>query len=65
MRRHGVGAPVACLGDRRRRVLPHPPVLVPEWRSGAAVELDDLRAACRTAIDARRRGRAAGRARVR
>ncbi|HVV50046.1 MAG TPA: hypothetical protein VHO06_10340, partial [Polyangia bacterium] len=29
---------------------PHPPVLVPEVAGGAAAELDDLRAAARTAI---------------
>lgn len=29
---------------------PHPPVLVPEVARGAAPELDELRAACRTAI---------------
>jgi hypothetical protein len=29
---------------------PHPPLLVPEIAQGAAAELDDLRAACRTAI---------------
>jgi hypothetical protein len=29
---------------------PHPPLLVPEVAQGAAAELDDLRAACRTAI---------------
>lgn len=29
---------------------PHPPLLVPEAAQGAAGELDDLRAACRTAI---------------
>jgi hypothetical protein len=29
---------------------PHPPVLVPEVAGGAAPELDDLRAACRSAI---------------
>ncbi|WP_350274134.1 class III extradiol dioxygenase subunit B-like domain-containing protein [Kribbella sp. HUAS MG21] len=32
-------------------VCPHPPLLVPEVASGAAPELDDLRAACLTAID--------------
>ncbi|ONI72191.1 hypothetical protein BWI15_19165 [Kribbella sp. ALI-6-A] len=32
-------------------VCPHPPVLVPEVATGAAPELDDLRAACLTAID--------------
>ncbi|HEX6967483.1 MAG TPA: class III extradiol dioxygenase subunit B-like domain-containing protein [Micromonosporaceae bacterium] len=31
-------------------VCPHPPVLVPELAGRAAAELDDLRAACRTAI---------------
>lgn len=31
---------------------PHPPVLVPEVAQGAAHELEDLRAACRTAIRA-------------
>lgn len=29
---------------------PHPPLLVPQVAHGAAAELDDLRAACRTAI---------------
>jgi hypothetical protein len=29
---------------------PHPPVLIPEIAKGAAPELDELRAACRTAI---------------
>jgi len=29
---------------------PHPPLLVPEVAQGAAAELDELRAACRTAI---------------
>jgi hypothetical protein len=29
---------------------PHPPVLIPEVAQGAALELDDLRAACRAAI---------------
>jgi hypothetical protein len=29
---------------------PHPPLLVPEVAQGAAPELDDLRAACRTAL---------------
>lgn len=33
-------------------VCPHPPLLVPELASGAAAELDDLRAACATAIEA-------------
>jgi hypothetical protein len=33
-------------------VCPHPPLLVPEVASGAAPDLDDLRAACLTAIDA-------------
>jgi hypothetical protein len=33
-------------------VCPHPPLLVPELAAGAAAELDELRAACRTAIDA-------------
>ncbi|MEU8223824.1 class III extradiol dioxygenase subunit B-like domain-containing protein [Kribbella sp. NPDC048915] len=33
-------------------VCPHPPLLVPEVATGAAPELDDLRAACLTAIDA-------------
>jgi hypothetical protein len=32
-------------------VCPHPPLLVPEIASGAAHELDDLRAACLAAID--------------
>lgn len=32
-------------------VCPHPPLLVPEVASGAAPDLDDLRAACLTAID--------------
>ncbi|TDO52302.1 hypothetical protein EV643_102139 [Kribbella sp. VKM Ac-2527] len=32
-------------------VCPHPPLLVPAVASGAAHELDDLRAACLTAID--------------
>jgi hypothetical protein len=31
-------------------VLPHPPLLVPEVAAGAALELDDLRAACRSAL---------------
>ncbi len=31
-------------------VCPHPPLLVPEVAAGAASELDDLRAACRTAV---------------
>src|SRR2546425_247542 len=30
---------------------PHPPVLIPEVAQGAAHELDDLRAACREAIN--------------
>ena len=33
-------------------VCPHPPLLVPEVATGAAPELDDLRAACLAAIDA-------------
>ncbi|MER7249402.1 class III extradiol dioxygenase subunit B-like domain-containing protein [Kribbella sp. NPDC000426] len=33
-------------------VCPHPPLLVPEVASGAAPELDDLRAACLATIDA-------------
>jgi hypothetical protein len=33
-------------------VCPHPPLLVPEVASGAAPDLDDLRAACLVAIDA-------------
>ncbi|MGZ0151990.1 class III extradiol dioxygenase subunit B-like domain-containing protein [Kribbella sp. WER1] len=33
-------------------VCPHPPIIVPELASGAAPELDALRAACRTALDA-------------
>jgi hypothetical protein len=33
-------------------VCPHPPLLVPEVASGAAPELDELRAACLAAIDA-------------
>lgn len=32
-------------------VCPHPPLLVPEVAGGAAAELDDLRAACLTAVD--------------
>ncbi|MFK4089894.1 class III extradiol dioxygenase subunit B-like domain-containing protein [Kribbella sp. NPDC020789] len=32
-------------------VCPHPPLLVPEVATGAADDLDELRAACRTAID--------------
>ncbi|MFG1820461.1 class III extradiol dioxygenase subunit B-like domain-containing protein [Kribbella sp. NPDC049174] len=32
-------------------VCPHPPLLVPEVASGAAGDLDDLRAACLSAID--------------
>ncbi|ADB34185.1 hypothetical protein Kfla_5170 [Kribbella flavida DSM 17836] len=32
-------------------VCPHPPLLVPEVASGAAAELDDLRAACFAALD--------------
>ncbi|MGY4769292.1 class III extradiol dioxygenase subunit B-like domain-containing protein [Kribbella sp. CWNU-51] len=32
-------------------VCPHPPLLVPEVASGAAPDLDDLRAACLAAID--------------
>ncbi|MFI7063455.1 class III extradiol dioxygenase subunit B-like domain-containing protein [Kribbella sp. NPDC050124] len=32
-------------------VCPHPPLLVPEVASGAAGELDDLRAACLAAVD--------------
>jgi hypothetical protein len=32
-------------------VCPHPPLLVPEVASGAAVELDELRAACAAAIE--------------
>ncbi|MGC4939591.1 class III extradiol dioxygenase subunit B-like domain-containing protein [Kribbella sp. DT2] len=32
-------------------VCPHPPLLVPEVASGAATDLDDLRAACLVAID--------------
>jgi hypothetical protein len=32
-------------------VLPHPPLLVPEVASGAAGELDELRAACHKAVD--------------
>jgi aromatic ring-opening dioxygenase LigB subunit len=32
-------------------VCPHPPLLVPEVASGAASELDDLRAACLTAVE--------------
>jgi hypothetical protein len=32
-------------------VCPHPPLLIPELASGAAFELDPLRAACFTAID--------------
>ncbi|GAB2669803.1 class III extradiol dioxygenase subunit B-like domain-containing protein [Kribbella swartbergensis] len=38
--------PVVCAA-----VCPHPPLLVPEVASGAAPELDDLRAACLAAID--------------
>jgi uncharacterized protein len=30
---------------------PHPPILVPDVAGGAAAELDDLRAACRSAIE--------------
>jgi hypothetical protein len=33
-------------------VCPHPPLLVPEAAAGAAAELDDLRAACDTAVRA-------------
>ncbi|HZX02352.1 MAG TPA: class III extradiol dioxygenase subunit B-like domain-containing protein [Kribbella sp.] len=33
-------------------VCPHPPIIVPELASGAAPELEPLRAACRTALDA-------------
>jgi hypothetical protein len=32
-------------------VCPHPPLLIPEVATGAAPDLDDLRAACLTAID--------------
>jgi hypothetical protein len=32
-------------------VCPHPPLLVPEVATGAAAELDDLRAACLAAVD--------------
>src|SRR5688572_7083513 len=32
-------------------VCPHPPLLIPEIASGAAPELDDLRAACAAAIE--------------
>ncbi|TDD60539.1 hypothetical protein E1263_10570 [Kribbella antibiotica] len=32
-------------------VCPHPPLLVPEVASGAAAELDELRAACLAAVD--------------
>ncbi|HWD81741.1 MAG TPA: class III extradiol dioxygenase subunit B-like domain-containing protein [Kribbella sp.] len=32
-------------------VCPHPPLLVPEVATGAAADLDDLRAACLSAID--------------
>jgi hypothetical protein len=32
-------------------VLPHPPLLVPELARGADLELDDLRARCRAAVD--------------
>jgi hypothetical protein len=32
-------------------VCPHPPLLIPELASGAAFELDPLRAACFTAVD--------------
>ena len=32
-------------------VCPHPPLLVPEVAAGAAHELDDLRTACRAAVD--------------
>ena len=32
-------------------VCPHPPLLIPELSTGAAADLDDLRAACLTAID--------------
>ncbi|HUR73215.1 MAG TPA: hypothetical protein VMZ00_03010 [Sporichthya sp.] len=42
-------------------VCPHPPLLIPEVAAGAAKELDDLRAACDTAI---RAGLAAGPERV-
>jgi hypothetical protein len=35
----------------RAAVCPHPPLLVPEIASGAAPELDDLRAACLAAIE--------------
>ncbi|MDQ1683544.1 MAG: hypothetical protein QOC82_281 [Frankiaceae bacterium] len=33
-------------------VCPHPPLLIPELAAGAAPELDDVRAACVTAVDA-------------
>jgi hypothetical protein len=35
-------------------ICPHPPLLVPELAAGAAAELDELRAACRAAVDALR-----------
>ena len=55
--RRGCGAgaadrPGGTLNAGRAAVLPHPPLLVPEVASGAAGELDELRAACHKAIDA-------------
>lgn len=38
--------PIVCAA-----VCPHPPLLIPAVAGGAAAELDDLRAACLTAID--------------
>jgi hypothetical protein len=39
-------------GPAAAALLPHPPLLVPELASGAAAELDPLRAACREALSA-------------
>jgi hypothetical protein len=41
-----------CVPVVAATVCPHPPLLVPDLATGAASELDDLRSACRCAIDA-------------
>jgi hypothetical protein len=46
-RRRGYGGPVPLVAAA---VCPHPPLIIPEIAAGAASELDDLRAACDTAV---------------
>jgi hypothetical protein len=50
-RRHGFAGYRGDVPLVAAAVCPHPPMIVPEIAGAAASELDDLRAACRSAID--------------